>query len=75
MNLPEAAPPVGDLRLSCPKCHRAMGTAPIFYHATEVRYRTCRGCKQRWQVIIRPAEAILRGNAATSRLEWSPSKW
>ncbi len=42
------------IQLVCPRCQRKMRPAPLMVHATDVRRRTCPGCRRRWQIKITP---------------------
>jgi len=55
---PPAPPPtaaqVTRLRFKCPSCGTALPSVEPWAVATQIVRRTCRGCRERWRLIIEP---------------------
>jgi len=42
------------MKIKCPECGRALRTVPIPCRVTICVYRTCRYCKFRWWIQVKP---------------------
>lgn len=50
------------LAVKCPTCGRRFQSIPFQHVATITPIRTCRGCKTRWSMVIKPHEStIIKG--------------
>ena len=44
---------IGNLQYVCPECERKLAPVGDMEAAGHVVYRTCSGCKARWQIVIK----------------------
>lgn len=49
-----AKKPSRKMTLRCPRCDYGAINCTGWRHATNIVNRTCRGCRIRWQIVIRP---------------------
>ena len=45
---------IGELQYVCPECERKLAPVGAMEAAGYVIYRTCSGCKARWQIAVKP---------------------
>jgi hypothetical protein len=55
-----------SLYFNCGDCSTTLAPVPLMAHAALVVRRTCRRCKQRWQIVVEPLARPRKGIAIHS---------